>query len=104
MRVPSLARLRERLLNFWRDVRWTVTAARKPDDRELKLAVKFLLVSAFVAGVVQVVFHVIGTYVMSYVYRQPVHSLGDPVKGAVVVLVSVTAIFIALMYLLAKLR
>jgi len=68
------------------------------------LSAKFLVLLAFIAGAFQVVFHLAGVYINYLVYRTPVYTLGDPVKETVAVLVSITVIFVGLLYLLVKMR
>ncbi len=99
-----MASLQEKLLNLWRDIKWVISAASKPDEEELNLVAKFLALIAFIAGAFQIVFHVTGTFINSFVYKTPPHTLGDPIKETVAVLVSITLIFIGLLYLMTKLR
>jgi len=100
----SVASLQEKLLNIWRDIKWMVSTASKPDEEEFNLTAKFLALIAFIAGAFQIVFHVAGVYINHFVYGTPLHTLGDPVKETVAVLVSITLIFIGLLYLMTKLR
>jgi len=96
--------LQERLANMWRDIKWVVSAATRPDEEEFNLTAKFLVLLAFIAGAFQVVFHLAGVYIRHLVYGTPVYTLGDPVKDTVAVLVSITVIFVGLLYLLVKMR
>jgi preprotein translocase subunit Sss1 len=100
----SVASLQEKLLNLWRDIKWVVSTASKPDEEELNLTAKFLALTAFIAGAFQIVFHVAGVYINHFVYGTPLYTLGDPVKETVAMLVSITLIFIGLLYLMTKLR
>ncbi len=99
-----MASLWEKLLNLWRDIKWVVSAASRPDEEELNLAAKFLALIAFIAGAFQLVFHVAGVYINHFVYKTPLYTLGDPIKETVAVLVSITLIFVGLLYLMIKLR
>ena len=99
-----MASLQERLTNLWRDIKWVVSTASKPDEDEFNLTGRFLLLLVFVAGAFQIVFHVAGVYINHLVYNTPIYTLGDPVKDAVATLVSITAIFIGVLYLMVKLR
>jgi preprotein translocase subunit Sss1 len=99
-----VASLWEKLLNLWRDIKWVVSAASKPDEEELNLVAKFLALIAFIAGAFQIVFHVTGVYINHFVYKTPLYTLGDPIKEIVAVLVSITLIFVGLLYLMTKLR
>jgi hypothetical protein len=101
--------LQERLANLWRDIKWVVSTATRPDEEEFNLTAKFLVLLAFIAGAFQVVFHLAGVYINHLVYGTPlymllVYTLGDPVKDTVAVLVSITVIFVGLLYLLVKMR
>ena len=101
--------LQERLANMWRDIKWVVSTATRPDEEEFNLTAKFLVLLAFIAGAFQVVFHLTGVYIRHLVYGTPlytlpVYTLGDPVKDTVAVLVSITVIFVGLLYLLVKMR
>jgi len=96
--------LQERLANMWRDIKWVVSTATRPDEEEFNLTAKFLVLLAFIAGAFQVVFHLAGVYIRNLVYGTPVYTLGDPVKETVAVLVSITVIFVGLLYLLVKMR
>jgi preprotein translocase subunit Sss1 len=96
--------LQERLANMWRDIKWVVSTATRPDEEEFNLTAKFLVLLAFIAGAFQVVFHLAGVYIRYLVYGTPVYTLGDPVKETVAVLVSITVIFVGLLYLLVKMR
>jgi preprotein translocase subunit Sss1 len=99
-----VASLQEKLLSLWRDIKWVVSAASKPDEEELNLVAKFLALIAFITGAFQIVFHVAGVYINHFVYRTPLYTLGDPIKETVAVLVSITLIFVGLLYLMTKLR
>jgi len=94
----------EKLLNLWRDIKWVVSAASRPDEEELNLAAKFLALIAFIAGSFQIVFHMAGVLINRFVYKTPLYTLGDPIKETVAVLVSITLIFVGLLYLMTKLR
>jgi len=96
--------LQARLANMWRDIKWVVSTATRPDEEEFNLTAKFLVLLAFIAGAFQVVFHLTGVYINHLVYGTPVYTLGDPVKETVAVLVSITVIFVGLLYLLVKMR
>ena len=96
--------LQERLANMWRDIKWVVSTATRPDEEELNLTARFLALIAFIAGAFQIVFHVAGVFINRFVYKTPPHTLGDPIKETVAVLVSITLIFIGLLYLMTKLR
>ena len=98
-----MASLQEKLLNLWRDIKWVISAASKPDE-EFNLTAKFLALIAFIAGAFQIVFHAAGVFINRFVYGTPLHTLGDPIKETVAVLVSITLIFIGLLYLMTKLR
>lgn len=99
-----MASLQERLANMWRDIKWVVSTATRPDEDEFNLTAKFLVLLAFIAGAFQMVFHVAGVYIKHVVYRTTLYTLGDPVKETVAVLVSITVIFVGLLYLLVKMR
>jgi hypothetical protein len=43
-------------------------------------------------------------YINRIVYKTQPYALGDPVKETVAVLVSITVIFVGLLYLLVKMR
>ncbi len=96
--------LQERLANMWRDIKWVVSTATRPDEDEFNLTAKFLVLLTFIAGAFQIVFHVAGVYINHLVYRTTLYTLGDPVKETVAVLVSITVIFVGLLYLLVKMR
>jgi preprotein translocase subunit Sss1 len=96
--------LQERLANMWRDIKWVVSTATRPDEEEFNLTAKFLVLLAFIAGAFQVVFHLTGVYINHLVYKTQPYALGDPVKETVAVLVSITVIFVGLLYLLVKMR
>jgi preprotein translocase subunit Sss1 len=99
-----VASLWEKLLNLWRDIKWVVSASSRPDEEELNLVAKFLALVAFIAGAFQIVFHVAGVFINRFVYKTPLYTLGDPIKETVAVLVSITLIFVGLLYLMIKLR
>jgi len=99
-----VASLQERLANMWRDIKWVVSTATRPDEEEFNLTAKFLVLLAFIAGAFQVVFHLAGVYIRHLVYGTPIYALGDPAKETVAVLVSITVIFVGLLYLLVKMR
>jgi preprotein translocase subunit Sss1 len=99
-----VASLQEKLENLWRDIKWVVSTASKPDDDEFKLTARFLVLLAFIAGAFQIVFHIAGVYLKSAVARSTIPTLGDPVKETVAALTSIGVILAALLYLMAKLR
>ncbi|ABP51158.1 MULTISPECIES: hypothetical protein [Pyrobaculum] len=99
-----MSSLEEKLENLWRDIKWVVSTASKPDESEFSATAKFLLLLAFVAGAFQIVFHIAGVYLLQAVSRAPVYTLGDPVKETVAALSSITVIVLGLLYLMYKLR
>jgi len=99
-----VATLQERLANMWRDIKWVVSTATRPDEEEFNLTAKFLVLLAFIAGAFQIVFHMAGVYINHLVYGTTLHTLGDPVKETVATLASITVIFIGVLYLLVKMR
>jgi preprotein translocase subunit Sss1 len=99
-----MASLQERLENLWRDIRWVISTASRPDDDEFKLTARFLVLLAFIAGVFQIAFHIAGVYLKSAVAKSAIPTLGDPVKGAIAALTSIGIILAALFYLIIKLR
>ncbi|RFA93338.1 hypothetical protein [Pyrobaculum aerophilum] len=99
-----MASPQEKLEKLWRDIRWVVSTASRPDDAEFKLTARFLLLLTFIAGAFQIVFHIAGLYLNSAVYRTEVTTLGDPVKETVATLASIVVILSVLIYLMIKLR
>ncbi|MEM1787028.1 MAG: hypothetical protein QXK67_00730 [Pyrobaculum sp.] len=99
-----MSSLREKLSNIWRDIKWAISTATRPDEDEFKLATRFLLFLAFIAGAFQIFFHIAGLYLNSVIFRQPLPTLGDPLKEAVAAMTSFIAIVAILIYLLIKLR
>ncbi|ABL87640.1 conserved hypothetical protein [Pyrobaculum islandicum DSM 4184] len=99
-----MSSLQEKIANIWRDIKWVISTATKPDEEEFKLTARFLVLLAFVAGAFQLVFHLAGVYINSAVYKQTVPTLGDPIKETVTALVSIGVILVGLIYLMAKLR
>lgn len=99
-----MSSLQEKLSNLWRDIKWAVSTATKPDEEEFKLAARFLLFLAFIAGAFQIFFHMAGLYLNSFIFRQPLPTLGDPARETVAVLASFVAITAILIYILIKLR
>ena len=72
--------LQVRLANMWRDIKWVVSTATRPDEDEFNLTAKFLVLLTFIAGAFQMVFHVAGVYINHLVYGTTLYTLGDPVK------------------------
>ncbi len=99
-----MASLREKIMNVLRDIKWVVSVARRPDENEFKTTTRFLFFIIFVAGVFQLVFHISGLYLSSFIYKQPLASLGDPIAESIAVLVSMGIILVGMLYLLIKLR
>ncbi|MFN3804637.1 MAG: hypothetical protein ACK4SY_06250 [Pyrobaculum sp.] len=99
-----MSSLGEKVAKILKDIQWVISVARRPEEGEFKLTTRFLLLLVFVVGVFQFVFHIAGVYLTSFMFRQPLATLGDAVAESIAVFTTMAAMLAAMIYLLVKLR
>lgn len=95
-----MASLWERLSRLIRDIRWVLAVASRPEEGELSMASRLLLLLVFAAGLFQLFFHV------AYVYMVGAASYLalDPVRQSIAMISSLSVILALMVYLMLKLR
>lgn len=96
----AVASLWERIYRLLRDVRWILSVASRPDEGELAVVSRLLLLLVFVAGVFQLFFHV------AYVYMTGAAAMAtlEPVSQSVAIMSSLVVILALMIYLMFRLR